>query len=126
MEYLVDSNVLIGYIFERFETKQLDELDEIFNKSFYISIITKIEVLGYVGNPEDDALLKDLVSSAVILGINDDVADQTIKLKQIVKTKTPDAIIAATAVAHNMALLTNNISDFKRIPDLKLQNPYEL
>jgi hypothetical protein len=36
----------------------------------------------------------------------------------------PDAIIAATALAHNAELITRNVRDFKRIPDLRARAPY--
>jgi predicted nucleic acid-binding protein len=37
----------------------------------------------------------------------------------------PDAIIAATALENDLILLTHNISDFDKIRDLKLKNPYD-
>jgi predicted nucleic acid-binding protein len=42
------------------------------------------------------------------------------------KIKTPDAIIAATAIALNAILLTNNEKDFQGIKRLKVLNPQKL
>ncbi|MCS7265544.1 MAG: type II toxin-antitoxin system VapC family toxin [Armatimonadetes bacterium] len=36
----------------------------------------------------------------------------------------PDALIAATALLRNAVLVTRNVSDFQRIPNLKLEVPY--
>jgi predicted nucleic acid-binding protein len=36
-----------------------------------------------------------------------------------------DAIIAATALVHNMILVARNISDFKSIDKLSVLNPWE-
>ncbi|MDR1220966.1 MAG: PIN domain-containing protein [Treponema sp.] len=40
--------------------------------------------------------------------------------------KLPDAIIAATALTENFALVTRNNDDFKNIAGLELLNPWEL
>jgi len=40
--------------------------------------------------------------------------------------KLGDAIIAATAIADNLILITRNVDDFKFIPNLKVLNPYEV
>jgi len=40
--------------------------------------------------------------------------------------KTPDAIIAATALCNGFILLSRNTSDFKQLQSLKVLNPYEV
>ncbi|MBI4493912.1 MAG: type II toxin-antitoxin system VapC family toxin [Chloroflexi bacterium] len=35
----------------------------------------------------------------------------------------PDLLIAATALHHHLILVTRNLRDFSRIPDLKLYQP---
>lgn len=52
-------------------------------------------------------------------------ANQTILIRRQYKIKLPDAIIAATALVHNLILVTRNTSDFKNIPELQLINPWE-
>jgi predicted nucleic acid-binding protein len=47
-------------------------------------------------------------------------------LRQQHKIKLPDAIIAATAMAEGLTLITRNSDDFKNINSLKLLNPWEL
>lgn len=42
------------------------------------------------------------------------------------KIKTPDAIIAATAIAFGFTLVTNNEKDFKKIDGLSIVNPYTI
>jgi toxin FitB len=65
------------------------------------------------------------VEKATIYQLTQSIIQQTIQLRQIHKIKTPDAIIAATAVIHNLMLITRNTSDFKQIPGLVLVNPFE-
>ncbi len=47
MGYLIDSNILIDYVADRFTPSQLIRLDQIFDREFIVSIITKIETLGF-------------------------------------------------------------------------------
>jgi predicted nucleic acid-binding protein len=61
----------------------------------------------------------------VILGINQDVITQCVSLRKSKKIKTPDAIIAATALAYGYTLITNNEKDFANIKGLKVVNPYK-
>ena len=42
------------------------------------------------------------------------------------KIKTPDAIIASTAIVNGLTLITRNTKDFKNIEGLKIIDPYEL
>lgn len=68
----------------------------------------------------------EFLDDAEIIQLSDDVIDSTILLKKAIKIKTPDAIIAATALVNGLVIITNNITDFKRVKGLKVFNPYEL
>lgn len=63
---------------------------------------------------------------ATILPINETVINQTIKIRQTKKIGLGDAIIAATALAHNFTIITNNEKDFKNIDGLKVINPHKI
>ena len=126
MGYLVDSNVLIDYVAERFENNQLKALDIMFDDSLKISVITKIEILGYNGRSDENVKMTAFISYASIIDLNELVVNRTIELRRSMKIKTPDAIIAATALAYDLTLITNNVSDFKRVEGLKLFNPYNI
>lgn len=56
--------------------------------------------------------------------MDDEVIELAIQLRQQKKMKLGDAIIAATAVAYNIPLVTRNEDDFKHIPGLDLRNPF--
>ena len=51
-------------------------------------------------------------------------AEQTITLRKKHKIKLPDAIIAATALVHNLTLLTRNEKDFSKISNVESTNPW--
>ncbi len=91
-----------------------------------ISVITRIELLGWHKVKTDElVLLNAFTENADIYPLSEPVILQTIRIRQQYKVKTPDAIIAATALARNLTLLTRNISDFDQIPGLTLKDPFE-
>ena len=126
MGYLVDSNVLIDYVAERFNKAQLKTLDLIFDEALRASVITKIEILGFNALPQEEVKMIEFLNYADILSLNDNIVERTILLKKTITMKTPDAIIASTALIHNFTLITNNTADFRRVEGLKIFNPYEL
>ncbi len=114
MSYLIDTNILI-YYFNGLILIDDEKVNKILKTSFNISIITKIEFLSWsklTQDPTLDKKAKKFLSYATLFDLDDLVAHKTIEIRRKFKTKTPDAIIAATALVHNMSVVTNNISDF--------------
>jgi len=70
--------------------------------------------------------LSDFVNKATIFPLEPPIVQQTIILRQYHKIKTPDAIIAATALIHGLILVSRNVSDFKQLSQLQVVNPFEL
>jgi predicted nucleic acid-binding protein len=126
-KYLIDSNVLIGYMAGLIPLKGSDFVENLFNSQFLISVVTKIEVLGYNDLPHKITAMSNFVSLSEILPLNEIVTEKTIELKRSFrKMKLGDAIIAATAIVDNLVLITRNVDDFKFIPSLKVLNPNEM
>jgi predicted nucleic acid-binding protein len=65
------------------------------------------------------------ISGSTVLDIDKEIVDKTIEIRKSIKITLPDAIIAATALVYDFKLLSRNSKDFKNIPALKLQNPWE-
>lgn len=125
MGYLVDSNVLIDYVSERFTPAQLSKLDGIFDEALIVSVISRIETLGFsFVVPEEEQKLLLFFTTARILELSEEVILQTILLRKTIRLKTPDAIIASTARVNNFTLLSRNLSDFGKVPGLKTENPH--
>jgi predicted nucleic acid-binding protein len=72
-----------------------------------------------------EASVKNFVNDSKILNIDESVIEHCVNIRRGKKIKTPDAIIAATALANGYTLITNNTGDFKNIKDLKLINPHK-
>ncbi len=122
--YLIDSNIVIGYLDQTLSPKGMDTVSAIINETPKISVITKIEVLRYNTTVNGYKIISDFINESQVLHLTDRVIDSTIEICKSRKIKLPDAIIAATALVNNLALVTRNISDFKNINGLELLNPW--
>jgi len=115
MAYLIDTNIIIYY----FNGLTDDEaIHAILADSFKISIITKIEFLGwgqFAANVELHTKAREFISHATVLDLKQAITEQAILLRQQFKTKTPDAIIGATALVNDLTVVTNNTFDFSRL-----------
>ena len=124
--YLIDSNAVIDYLNGRLPVSGMNFLNVVVDDLVMVSIITKIETLGFKTTPEDELLTNDFMDIALVIDLNDSIINQTIAIRKMHKIKTPDAIIAATALNLDLTLVSRNKSDFDKIPNLKLINPYEI
>ena len=122
-KYLIDTNILIGFIGKILPEKAQTTISVILDEEFNISFINKIEVLGHTSA---DKRLSTFINLANVFEINSAIIDLTIAIRREYKIKLPDAIIAATAISENLILITRNVSDFKKIKGIKLLNPWEL
>ncbi len=123
--YILDTNTVIyfcnGSLPKRANAFLQDEVD----KGIYISVITEIETLGYPLSTEYESMINEgFIDGSIIIELTRDVVEKTIEIKKARRIKLADAIIAATALVHDMTLISRNDSDFKRIPDLKYLNPF--
>ncbi len=124
-EYLVDTNILIYHT--KGSPLTIDFINNLISEnSFNISILTKIEFLGWDKHTADGyEKCKKLIEHANIYSIDDAVANKTIELKRKNKIKLADAVIAATALVNNLKLATRNVDDFKVIEGLEVVNTFE-
>lgn len=124
-EYLIDSNAVIDFCNGKLPDGGRNLLFSI--EQPIISIITHIEVLGFSNIDEDEEVqLKDFVSISRILSLDIQVALKAIEIKREIRIKLPDAVIAATALVHDLTLITRNNDDFKNIDGLRLINPWNI
>jgi predicted nucleic acid-binding protein len=125
--YLLDSNTLIDYLAAKLPPSAMQKMHEIVNGGLFISVISQIEVLGYnTGHTDVDTRNALFIELAEIFNLSPEIVQRTITIRKQHKIKLPDAIIAATAMVHDFTLITRNSSDFKKINELRLINPYEL
>ena len=124
--YLIDSNAVIDYLGNKLPLSGMAFMDGVIDDIPTVSVITKIEILGFNAPDEHYALLTDFMNDATVLDLTADVVDKTIALRKTRKTKLPDAIIAATAMTYKLVLISRNIDDFTNIIGLQVVNPHHV
>ena len=121
--YLLDTNVIIGFLGG--SKWAADFFEEVLPKSveLMVSPITRMELLGFpriTGEEEDQ--VNELLSRLERAPIDTSVEDAAISLRRNGDLKLSDAIIAATALTQKAVLVTAD-EDFDRIPDLEVVHP---
>ena len=124
--YLIDSNVVIGYLDNKIHKKGMTFINALVDERPNISVITKIELLRFSAPVAAYKILTDFTDASVIYNLDNTVVDATIVICKQNRIKLPDAIIAATALVNGFVLLSRNIADFKNIKDLQVINPWDI
>jgi len=121
---LLDSNIIIYAV--QPENAFLAEL--IAGNSVAVASVTKIEVLGFhlwaTLDPERQRWIERIMSAVSVLPLDDAVTDRTILLRRHHRIRLGDAIVAATALVHELPLVTRNTDDFEYVTGLQLVNPF--
>jgi tRNA(fMet)-specific endonuclease VapC len=127
-KYLLDTNICIFYIKGRFK------LDKKFEKAdpdnCFISEITLAELKFGVENSEHKEknlkALQNFLSGIKIVPIFQSLDFYAREKARLRKAGTSlddfDLLIAATAVTHNLTLVTNNTAHFKRVNDINIED----
>jgi len=90
------------------------------HSSVFISFITEIELLSYHGfNLGDLQKVKKLIEELQIIDLSSEIKEIAIGLRIKHRLKIPDALIAATAIAQNLPLVSADIG-FKKVEQLEL------
>jgi hypothetical protein len=123
-QVLIDTNVGIGYIGGKFDKEVLDLLDILIESEFHLSIINKIELLGFPDlKKREEEQFKLFVENAVLHEIDDAIVSSTINIRKKYRIKLPDALIAATCLTRDLIIYTYNIRDFEKIKELEVIIP---
>lgn len=122
--YLLDTNILIYYFNGNMECAVKDKVSMLIRKSFQISIISKMEFLGFPFNSQERLKAEQFMEYATIRTLTDKIIQHVIDIRKEKSIKLPDAIIAATAVQYSAILVTRNTKDFKALA-LETYNPFD-
>lgn len=84
-KFLIDTNIIIDYTSNLFDDIGSAFVENIFNTDFNISVIVKIEALGYNDVPAKIRLLEDFIATSTLYPLDDIVTQKTIALRRIKK-----------------------------------------
>jgi len=126
MGYVIDSNVVIDYMSGQLPENAMLFMNEVINETPIISIMTQIEVLGFNNPPEIETFLNEFINASSVIPLYDPIVKATIEIRKKNKIKTPDAIIAATAIVLDYPLITRNTRDFKNLDSLEIVDPWSI
>lgn len=130
MSYMLDTNICI-YAIKNKPEQVLKRIKDNIENDLCISTITLAELeLGVEKSamPEKNtAALMQLLSILTVLPFTDLAAVEYGKIcAYLQRNGTPigtmDMLIAAHAKSENAVIVTNNVKEFKRVPDLKIEN----
>jgi predicted nucleic acid-binding protein len=125
-QYLIDNNAISNFFSGCFSESGMVFMAEVFDQTPTISVITEIEALSWINSDKSkEQIVKAFVNDATVLALTPAVVAQCVSIRRSRKMKTPDAIIAATAIVHNQTLVTSD-SDFNNIEGLKTIDPHSL
>jgi predicted nucleic acid-binding protein len=119
---LTDSNLIIYAASGSYPTL----VDWFLENELSVSAISMVETLGYhkLKQPEK-AALDTIFSTLTILYPSPEVFQKAVGLRQQRSMSLGDALIAATAIQHNLSLATHNTKDFLWIESLQLVDPLQ-
>ncbi|MBS3932719.1 MAG: type II toxin-antitoxin system VapC family toxin [Truepera sp.] len=125
MIYLLDTNVCIGVL--KGHPGIVARLSQLTPAQVRLSAVVKAELCYGAWASENPAKnlssLERFVAPYLSLPFDDACADQYGRLRrQGVPIGANDLLIAATALAHDLTLVTHNTREFGRVPHLRLED----
>lgn len=136
MNYLVDTNVISELVSAKPNRQVITWFEQIPIDAIFLSVLTLGEIRKGIEKVKDNKRKKKLLMwlehdltrmfDTRILDITLDVADRWGRLQHQATRTQPaiDSLIAATALHHDMTLVTRNLNDFQDCPGLEIINPW--
>jgi tRNA(fMet)-specific endonuclease VapC len=130
MRYLLDTCTISDFV--KGEVNTLNHFKKVQIQSLAISTITLMEInYGLLINPQKakkiNPIIEEIFAKVAILNFTQKEAGIASSIRSDLKSKgTPigyyDVLIAATAVNHQLILVTSNVREFNRISHLRVEN----
>jgi tRNA(fMet)-specific endonuclease VapC len=128
LKYLLDTNIIIYFFKKKFGLR--DKFREAGEENLVISEITLAELrfgAENSSNPEKHQKeVADFTKAIPVLPITPVIDVFAFEKTRLQKSGMPldnfDLLIAATAISHNLILVTNNTKHFNRFPSLMIED----
>ena len=122
---VMDSNILIYHLNDQLPPRVDQQLATWSEEGSLISVITRIEVLGYQQPVSEYRKAQLLLSLFREVPLREPLVTMTIQFRQRYRLRIPDAVIAATAAHLDVPLVTRNVKDFGSVEEVGIINPFE-
>lgn len=132
MKYLIDTDWLIDYLKGKTAAGQL--LGQMVHEGIAISLITYGEILEgvYYGKApkQQEQIFRAFLRATPVLPLTESSLERFAEIRGALRSQgqligDADILIAATALDHDLTLVTQNLSHFRRVPKLNLYQPSE-
>ncbi|MFM6070251.1 MAG: type II toxin-antitoxin system VapC family toxin [Dolichospermum sp.] len=130
MAYLLDTCVVSDFV--KGEQNTLKQIKLISPRDLFISSLTVMEIkYGLAINPAKAIKIQPLIEtfliSITVLNFTLQEAEKAAEIRSILKIAgspigSYDVLIAATALSHNLMIITSNVREFQRVPNLQIEN----
>lgn len=126
--YLLDTNICVFLFRKQFDIEE--RLNAVGLKNCFVSEVTIAELMygAYKSNriEENEALVRHFIERVKIVSFAESILHYAKDKNTLRANGTPiddfDLLIAASAKARNLVLVTDNIKHFKNIPNLTIEN----
>jgi predicted nucleic acid-binding protein len=111
---LLDTDVLVDHIRGH---RRLDTRDAA------VSVITRTEL--FAGREREEEAVDALLEDCQEVGVDEPIARRAGRIQRSTGLQIADALIAATALEHQLPLMTRNRRHFERVSGLTLHEPQD-
>jgi tRNA(fMet)-specific endonuclease VapC len=131
IQYLVDTDILIDYTLRREPSTQL--LSDLLEDGVATSILSYGELLeGILGRQslqEHEEAVTSILEIVTLINLSEEIVRMFAEVRSGLRRTGRligdiDTLIGATAVIHDLTLLTRNVRHFERIPHLRILSPF--
>lgn len=113
-DFLLDTDIFVDHL--RGARRLRPTKDRI-----HYSVITRCEL--FAGQETDEELVGRLLAPFVEVAVDRSIAERAGRLRRGSTLRTPDALIAASALENGLVLGTRNRRDFQAVRGLKIRQP---
>ncbi|MCF2491291.1 type II toxin-antitoxin system VapC family toxin [Dyadobacter sp. CY347] len=130
MKYLLDTNI-VAYIIKRKPVEVFEKLSAVHWDEISISSIVVAELWYGVAKSQhkerNKMALENFLAPFTILDFDAQAAEKYALVRADLEAKgtiigANDLLIAAHALSHDLILVTNNVREFERVENLKIEN----
>ena len=129
-QVLIDTDILSYYLKGIPEVVRRLEEHELTSGAVFVSRITVVEVLAGLrakNATKQEIRFRDFLSKRKVLELDERTGEISANMLAFLyqngnHSGSYDVLIAATAVANNMTLCTNNLKDYQHLPGINLVN----